>query len=378
MTSDNFPTFDNDNKSLLKKYLTIDMFNKLKSLNSGGCTINDIIKSGVENQDSNIGVYAGNYNSYTVFGELFYWIIKDYHQYDSLSNTHKCDFNVANLNINDHNLYNKYIISSRIRIARNIKNFNLSPFMSIDERHKIEKLVKNTLNFFNRKLSGKYTSINSMTDEKIKHLIENHLLFKKGDRFLESAGCNKDYPNGRGLFQSDDNSLLIWVNEEDHLRIISMEKGFNLKSIFSRLVDAIKLIERKIKFQYNDKIGFITACPSNLGTTMRASVHIKLPLLSREPKFKEIVNNLELDIRGIDGEHSESKESVYDISNKKRLGLSEVDCVNTLYNGIVKLIELEKMLESKLILKNIMSLTLKLLIFLIVIILYYCIFATYK
>ena len=93
------------------------------------------------------------------------------------------------------------------------------------------------------------------------------------------------------------------------------------------------------------KLGFYTSCPSNLGTALRASVHIRLPKLSKHMEmFEEIANKYNVQIRGIHGEHSETVDSVYDISNKRRLGLSEVSLVQDMYDGVKALIAKEKSL----------------------------------
>jgi len=180
-------------------------------------------------------------------------------------------------------------------------------------------------------------------------LISDHFLFKAGDRFLESAGLNRDWPSGRGIFHNDEKTFLVWVNEEDQLRIISMQSGGDIKEVFKRLTKAISKIEEKIEFLYNEHLGYITSCPTNLGTAMRASVHIKLPNLCTDMnKFKEVTDKYYLQIRGIHGEHSQSEDGIYDISNKRRLGVTEVQCVQDMYDGVCKLIELEKELEKKL------------------------------
>jgi creatine kinase/arginine kinase len=176
-------------------------------------------------------------------------------------------------------------------------------------------------------------------------LIKDHFLFKEGDRFLDAAGLNRDWPEGRGIFHNRDKTFLVWVNEEDQLRIISMQKGGDIKAVFSRLVRAIQSIETKVPFSYSDHLGFITSCPTNLGTAMRASVHIALPKLSQDMEaFKVITDKYHLQIRGIHGEHSESEGGIYDISNRRRLGITEVRAVQDMYDGVVALIEAEKAL----------------------------------
>jgi creatine kinase/arginine kinase len=107
-------------------------------------------------------------------------------------------------------------------------------------------------------------------------------LFKEGDRFLEACGLNRDWPSGRGIFHNKEKTFLIWVNEEDQLRIISMQKGADILAVFTRLSQAATLIEKEAKFAHDDHLGYITSCPTNLGTALRGSVHIKLPHLAKK------------------------------------------------------------------------------------------------
>ena len=109
-------------------------------------------------------------------------------------------------------------------------------------------------------------------------------MFREGDRFLEACGLNRDWPNGRGIFHNADKTFLVWVNEEDQLRIISMQKGANLRQVFERLSRGAAAIEKVVKFAHDEHLGYITSCPTNLGTALRASVHIKLPKLSKDMK----------------------------------------------------------------------------------------------
>ena len=171
--------------------------------------------------------------------------------------------------------------------------------------------------------------------------------FREGDRFLRDCGLNRDWPEGRGIFHNNEKTFLVWVNEEDQLRIISMQPGADIKQVFDRLSRAAAAIENIAKFAHNEHLGYITSCPTNLGTALRASVHIKLPLLSKDQKqFNEIADKYHVQIRGIHGEHSESTDATYDISNKRRLGLSERQLVQDMYNGVKAMIDAEKALQA--------------------------------
>ena len=125
-----------------------------------------------------------------------------------------------------------------------------------------------------------------------------------------------------------------------------MQPGSDILKVFDRLSRACSLIEKVAKFAHDEHLGYITSCPTNLGTALRASVHIKLPKLGeRMDEFKEIADKYQVQIRGIHGEHSETADHVYDISNKRRLGLSEVQLVQDMYNGVKALITREKELQ---------------------------------
>ena len=122
-----------------------------------------------------------------------------------------------------------------------------------------------------------------------------------------------------------------------------MQQGGDIKEVFTRLSSAIAQLEKKLEFSFTKHLGYITSCPTNLGTAMRASVHIKVPKLSKDMnKFKAITDKHHLQIRGIHGEHSQSEGGIYDISNRRRLGITELEAVEDMYHGVVALIEAEK------------------------------------
>jgi protein-arginine kinase len=126
-----------------------------------------------------------------------------------------------------------------------------------------------------------------------------------------------------------------------------MQKGGDVGAVFKRLVDAVNALQAKMKFLQTGHLGFLSSCPTNLGTGLRASVHIAIPHVSKLDNFKELCKGYSIQPRGIHGEHSESEGGVYDLSNLHRLGLSEFQAVTQMYDGIKKIIELEKELAAK-------------------------------
>uniref|UniRef100_A0A8C3PUU8 Creatine kinase S-type, mitochondrial n=1 Tax=Chrysolophus pictus TaxID=9089 RepID=A0A8C3PUU8_CHRPC len=150
---------------------------------------------------------------------------------------------------------------------------------------------------------------------------------------------------------NNDKTFLIWINEEDHTRVISMEKGGNMKRVFERFCRGLKEVERLIKergweFMWNERLGYVLTCPSNLGTGLRAGVHVKLPRLSKDPRFPKILENLRLQKRGTGGVDTAAVADVYDISNLDRMGRSEVELVQIVIDGVNYLVDCEKKLEK--------------------------------
>ncbi len=338
-----YPDFSKDCSSLLCKYLTRDVFDRLKDRKTtNGYTLEMAINSGVKNPDSSIGVYAGDIESYEVFDLLFDPIIEEYHGFKK-SDSHKSDFDPQKLEFENPDREGDFILSTRVRVGRNLKGYPLGTIISKKLRDEVEERVKNALLKLEGSLKGDYYPLKGMSKEVQQKLIKDHFLFKEGDRFLEAAGLNRDWPDGRGIFHNDEKTFLVWVNEEDELRIISMQQGGDIKEVFERLSVAVSELENSMEFLKSEHLGYITSCPTNLGTAMRASVHIKLPKLSAEQRlFKNITDKHHLQIRGVHGEHSKSEGGVYDISNSRRLGITEVEAIHDLYNGVKELIEVEK------------------------------------
>ena len=140
-------------------------------------------------------------------------------------------------------------------------------------------------------LSGRYYPLSEMTPEDQQQLIDDHFLFDKPvSPLLTCAGMARDWPDARGIWHNNDKNFLVWINEEDHTRIISMEKGGDMKAVFNRfcrgLHDVEILIQRQgHEFMWNQHLGYILTCPSNLGTGLRAGVHVKLPNLAKVRKL---------------------------------------------------------------------------------------------
>ena len=342
-----FPEFRSACTSALKKHLTPELFERLKGLRTGnGFTLQDAIRSGIVNQDSRIGVYAGDAEAYQLFAHLFNPIIEEYHGFKPDEQEHG-KLKTQALTVANPDPEGRYLLSTRIRVGRNLDGFPLGPALSRAQRLEIEARIQTALQQLPAELAGHYLPLVGMTEEVRRQLIADHFLFKAGDRFLEAAGLNRDWPEGRGIYHNAAKNFLVWVNEEDQLRIIAMQPGADLSAVFQRLLLALEKLEEQLSFLQDERLGYLTSCPTNLGTALRASVHIRLPCLAElQEDFTWLAGQYQLQIRGIDGEHSAAADSVYDVSNRRRLGVAEGTCIKDLHAGIVALIDAEKTLSG--------------------------------
>jgi len=344
-----YPTNIINTKSLLSKYLTPEVFQELQyKKTSTGVKLHNIITSGIIHPDSNIGVYAGDKESYFLFRELFLPIIKEYHCLAEYV-AHIQDVNVNKLTNLETLKESKYILSTRIRVARNLKNMPLASSLSPERRKDIEMKIVKVLNTLDDTFKGVYSSLNTISIDKKNEFMRSKFIFSNEDKYLSSTQIFQNWPDNRGVFYNNDKDFFVWVNEEDHMRFIAVEKGGDIKNVFTRLFKGLSLLENRLDFLYDQQLGYISSCPSNLGTGMRASVHIILPFLSKNiKKLLEITDKYQMQIRGENGEHSTYSE-VFDISNRVRLGTTEVESIMLLNSCLIELInyEEEQSLKSK-------------------------------
>merc|ERR1711907_483365 len=186
-------------------------------------------------------------------------------------------------------------------------------------------------------------------NDKYNRLVKAHIMFKDmaADSYLAAAGIASDWPFGRGCYVSEDRGFVIWVGEEDHLRIMCMQKGTVLNKVFDRLKAALDVVNgiEGLEFAMSPDYGVVTSCPTNLGTGMRASVHIPIPNLTADgtdAKAKAICKPLGLSVRGTGGEHTPiGADGTCDISPSARFCITEAEIICKLYTGLKVLSELE-------------------------------------
>merc|ERR1712212_314811 len=338
--SGEFPTIKSTH-SLVAKHVTKERWDKVKDIETKTCgfTLAKAIACAVEFDNQHCGIYAGDFDSYKDFSDIFDAIIQEYHGI-SADAKHNSDMDAEKIvgNIEA----GVPVHSTRIRVGRNINGFGLSLGITKQQRIDVEKLMSNALSKLAGDLAGKYYPLTGMDEAVRQQLVDDHFLFMSGDRNLTVAGMERDWPEGRGIFHNDAKTFLLWVNEEDQLRIISMEKGGDVRGVFERLARAIKAVGDSVKaesgkdFALDERYGYIHSCPTNLGTGMCASVHVDLPGWTKEglPALQKRCEELAVQPRGTRGESGGQTGCTYDISNKHRLGYSEVQLVQVMIDGV--------------------------------------------
>lgn len=351
---EDFPDLAKHN-NWMAKVLTKDMYKQYRDKPTpSGFTFDKVIQTGVDNPGHpfifTVGCVAGDEESYEVYKEFFDIVIDKRHGGYAADAKHKTDLNWESLKGGEFDT--NYVLSCRVRTGRSIRGISLPPHCSRAERRDVEKISTEALATFSGEFKGKYYPLNGMTDAEQEQLISDHFLFDKPvSPLLTCSGMARDWPDGRGIWHNDNKTFLVWVNEEDHLRLISMEKNGNMREVFRRFCEGLQKFEGAMKtkekeFMWNEHLGYVLTCPSNLGTGLRAGVHMKLPNLCKDKRFDDILSKLRLQKRGTGGVDTAAVGGVYDISNADRLGYSEVELVQFLVDGVNLLIEMEKALEG--------------------------------
>ena len=227
--------------------------------------------------------------------------------------------------------FNDIIISSRIRLARNLYK---TPFPT----NKGEKEGARVLDL----VTGALHKAGNFEFFRIKNLDEvEKLVFK--EKHLISKELIDNYEHG-GLALSADRTISVMINEEDHIRAQCIQEGFSLNLAYNNLNKVDDVLMKNLELSFDYSLGFLTSCPTNLGTGMRASIMMFLPALTLNGKINnliETVAKLGITIRGVYGEGSVAEGYMYQLSNQMTLGLTEEEIINNVNSTVLKIKELE-------------------------------------
>jgi protein arginine kinase len=227
------------------------------------------------------------------------------------------------------------ILSSRIRLARNLAGIPFPAGLNEEKSKVVFEKVRGSLLDTNSSLKFKDYIMKELPSIERQCLVERHLI---------SPGLSKNSTNGAALI-SDDEMISIMVNEEDHIRIQAILPGLQIKKSWEMASDIDDELEQKLEYAYNENWGYLTSCPTNVGTGMRASVMVHLPALNitgNMSKILQAVAHIGLTIRGLYGEGTDIVGNIFQISNQITLGRAEEEIVENLTAVTNQIIEKEK------------------------------------
>ena len=236
------------------------------------------------------------------------------------------------------------VLSTRIRFARNLNGYPFPHRMDDIQKKEVREKVRDALIGGNSALRDRfaYYEAEKLDAVQLAALAERHLVSPEFAR----------YPQGRALLLLDDESVSIMLNEEDHVRIQVMGSGLQLESVYDMADKIDTLLDETLHFAFDGKLGYLTACPTNLGTGMRASVMLHLPAVEADGSLRRVAAGLGkvgATIRGSYGEGSEASGGMYQVSNQVTLGISENDTIANLKEITGQLVALETKAREKLL-----------------------------
>lgn len=241
--------------------------------------------------------------------------------------------------------HDKIVMSSRVRLARNVKGHSFPGWAKKPDRIKTLEAIRPAIESLSQMASHFSESMDNLPAIDRQILVERHLISR------EHAAKN----NGSGLVVNKEESLCVMINEEDHLRMQALRPGLQLKQAWIAIDQVDSELEKKLDYAFSSELGYLTACPTNLGTGIRVSAMLHLPGLVLAEHINQIiqsVNKLGLAVRGLYGEGTEALGNVFQVSNQMTLGEVETDIVERLNKVLLQIIEHEENARAMLLEKK--------------------------
>ena len=227
------------------------------------------------------------------------------------------------------------VLSSRIRLARNLQEFPFPPASTSENREKVIEFVSAAFDKAGELGSGAFFESSDISQMNRKLLVERHLI---SPEFMREG-------SGRGLFIDDSETTSIMVNEEDHVRLQVISSGMSLYDCWKQADKVDTSLAKLLEFGFDDSFGYLTSCPTNIGTGLRASILIHLPGLVLTREIDSVIGRISkfgLMVRGFYGEGTDVLGNLFQISNQTTLGRTEEEIIDSLVKVSSQIIEYEK------------------------------------
>ena len=237
------------------------------------------------------------------------------------------------------------VVSSRIRLARNLAQFPFANRASDGIRSEVEKLLRDKLESLPLGKRLDYFSVNGLENLDRQFLVERQLISRE---LSDSHGS-------RGVGIGDEERISLMINEEDHLRIQVLRSGLSLDECWEEIDRIDDSIEEKVTYAFSEQLGYLTACPTNVGTGIRVSVMLHLPAMVMTKEIQKVFHALQkisLAVRGLYGEGSQAMGDFYQISNQTTLGKSEEQLIGSLKEVVPRIVGWERRVREALVKDN--------------------------
>ncbi|XP_017539254.2 zgc:172076 isoform X1 [Pygocentrus nattereri] len=341
-----FPSLDG-NYTCMARVLDLHMYTRqFNRATESGVIFDDIIRPGLEDPGTRtgpmtVGCLAGDAQSYILFCDFFDRVIEAYHSYKvSCDVMQESDFNYDNLKGGDA-FDPAYTESCEVSVARCVEDYCFPTHCSRGERRQLLTLAKKVLDEFSEEFPGKLYSIDDLNQE----TKDKGIIMDGPPASLIKTGVGRDWPDARALWVSDDGTLAVWVNMEDHLRLVSSRNDANIQEAFATICIGLLKMEALYKklrhpFIWKPHLGWVVSSPAEVGTGLKASVTIKLVHLVTHKRLDNILDRLRLCIE------KACLHGMYKICNRQTIGLTEVELTQLVVDGVNLLIRMEKRLEN--------------------------------
>lgn len=268
----NYPDFGDECTHLLKAHLTRDIWSAMKkrATHLGG-KIQLCVQAGVYDESEEIGIYATDEEAYKVFDDIFNPIVQDLHPDYDLKANYRNEFELVSVSgLQKMGKLKDRISNIKVSARRNFKDYPFTPMMSTQIKFQVEKKIVETLG----EIYGQYYQLNKVEEETQQWLNSLGIDISK-KKTHDNAGINEDWPSGRGVFIDEQKNFVVLVNLEDHVQVVSIGEDGDLSKTLTTLIKVLSTFE-KMGYAKHSTLGFLTASPKNLGTTLDIDLSISL------------------------------------------------------------------------------------------------------
>ncbi|KAM7419963.1 hypothetical protein PAMA_016867 [Pampus argenteus] len=311
-----------------------------------GVIFDDVIRLGLEEPGDwsgpvSVGCIAGDAQSYILFCDFFDRVIEAYHGHKITSQTPESDFNYDNLKVAGPTTDRSYAVSCEVSVVRGVEDFCFPTHCSRGERRQLLTLARRAL----QALQEEQQPARLLLLEELNQEQQRELNLNPPSSSQLRTGVARDWPDSRAVWVSKDGNLVVRVNMEDHLRLVSTRDDANIAEAFKCICINLQKLEKSYSelrhpFTWKQQLGWVTSSPANVGTGLRIIVHLKLQHLPKHRRLQDILERLRLRM-----DRTESP-ALFSVSNVATFGPSEVELTQLVVDGVKLFIAMETRLEG--------------------------------